>query len=126
MKTIKASLLLPLLTIAFSLSFSGCYTQLAIVDNEDYSSIEPTQIIILQPIIIVPAPPVWPNPRPPIDPPFHPVYDPWPLAGSSSGVPDPPSQRRESGLQRSDRSDEQPTGSSNSDRRPSDSKRGGR
>jgi hypothetical protein len=126
MKTMRASLLLPLLTIAFSFSFSGCYTQLAIVDNEDYSSIEPTQIIITQPIITVPAPPVWPIFRPTIDPPYHPVYDPGPPAGSSSGVTEAPSQRRESGYQHLDRSDEQPTGSSNSDRRPSDSKRGGR
>jgi hypothetical protein len=122
MKTIKASLGLPLLTIFFSFTVSGCYTQLAFVNDEQYSVVEPSPTIIYQPEIVpvyIPVPEPVPSP---------PVYEPLPSAGSSSSVTNSQSQpqRRESGYQRSGESENRPTASSISETRPSGPARGGR
>jgi hypothetical protein len=122
MKTIKASLLLPLLTLIVSLGVSGCYTQLAFVDDEQSSTFEPLTTIIYQPEVVtvyVPKP-YYPQPVP--------VYDPIPTAGSTSTVSEPQSQSqtRDSGYQRSGQSENTQTTSTASDRRTSGTTRSGR
>jgi hypothetical protein len=121
MKTIKASLLLPLLTFLFSLALSGCYTQLAFVDDEQYSAVEPSPIIVNPPIIM----PIVPEPI--IDPP-PPVYHPLPPAGSSPTVTEPQSQSRtrDFGYQRPGQIENTQTASLGSDTRTSGLTRGGR
>lgn len=134
MKTIKASLLLPLLTFLFSLALSGCYTQLAFVDDEQYSAVEPSPIIIIHPIII-PVEPIRPIIDPirpiglwPINPPSPSVVDPLPKAGSSPivNVPHSTSPNRESGYQRASRTENTQTTISVSETRTSGSTRGRR
>jgi hypothetical protein len=125
MKPIKASLLLPLLTILFSLALSGCYTQLAFVDDEQYSANEPSPyaptIIIIPPTIPV-CPPLW-NPQPSPS-----VINPLPPSGYSPIVTALPSQQqpRDFGNQRFNQSENTQTASPVSESRPSGSKRGGR
>ncbi|MCX6121999.1 MAG: hypothetical protein NTX44_10320 [Ignavibacteriales bacterium] len=125
MKTIKASLLLPLLTMLFSIALSGCYTQLAFVEDENYSAVEPSQTIIYQPEIVT----VYvPTPVPTYDPPPPTVYYPMPTAGSTSTMtaPQSQSQTRDSGYQRSGQSENTQTTSTVSDRRTSGTTRSGR
>jgi hypothetical protein len=118
MKTIKASLLMSLLTMSISLILSGCYTQLAFVNDEQASTTELSPIIIYQPEIVPVYVPVY-------DPPPAPVYSPLPSAGSSSdrSVQQPPSRPRDTGYQRSG---ETQTTNSGSDIRTSGSKHSGR
>ena len=121
MKPIEASLRYPLLTFLFSVSLNGCYTQLAFVDDEQYSSVEPSPIIIYAPIIM----PMEPGPI--IDP-QPPVYHPLPPAGSSQTVtaPHSPSPTRDSGYRRTNLSENTQTTNPISDRRVSGPTRGGR
>jgi hypothetical protein len=123
MKTIKASLLLPLLTILFSLAISGCYTQLAFVYDKQYSTVVSSSTMNYQPEIVTVYVPV-----PIYDPPSPPVYYPVSTAGSTSTVIEPQSQSqtRDSGYQRSGQSENTQTTSSVSDRRTSGSTRSGR
>jgi hypothetical protein len=125
MKTIKASLLLPLLTLIVSLGVSGCYTQLAFVDDEQSSTFEPSTTIIYQPEVITVYVPVT---VPVYDPPPPPVYCPTPTAGSTSTMSEPQSQSqtRDSGYQRSGQSENTQTTSIASDRRTSGTTRSGR
>ena len=118
MKTIKASFLTSLLSIFISFSLVGCYTQLAFVNDEQDSTIEPSPIIIYQTEILPVYVPVY-------DPQPSPVYSPLPSAGSSSAgsVQQTPSRPRDTGYQRSG---ETQTTSSGSDSRSGGSKRGGR
>jgi hypothetical protein len=120
MKTIKAFLLLPLLTFLMSLTLSGCYTQLAFVDDNQYSAVEPPPIIIYQPLpVYLPVP---------YDPPPPPVFNPLPPAGSSPTmtVPSSSSQIRDKGYHRTDQSGSTQSTTSTSDNRTSGSTRGGR
>jgi hypothetical protein len=122
MKTIKAFLLRPLLTIIFTFMLSSCYTQFAIVDDEDSAAVDSSPTIIYQPEII----PVY-LPGPVYDPP-PPVYDPSPSTGSSSTVTQSPpqSRTRESGYQQTSQSDNAQTTSSGSNTRTSGAARSGR
>jgi hypothetical protein len=121
MKTIKASLLLSMVTLFTSLVFNGCYTQLAFVDDEQDSAFESSPIIINQPIIVIePVQPIW-------DPIPHPVI-PAPPAG---GVPAPTTHQpstppRDFGYQRPSQSDNSQATNSSSNSRPVGSTRGGR
>jgi hypothetical protein len=122
MKTIKASLLLSLMTLFSSLILSGCYTQLAIVDDEQYSVFESSPIIINLPIIVTePVIPIWGDPAlPPVNP--------APPAGGVSAptTHQPSTPPRESGYQRPSQSENAQTTNSSSNSRPSGSTRGGR
>jgi hypothetical protein len=122
MKTINASLPLPLLTLIFSFALSGCYTQLAFVDDENDSAYKPAQTIMYQPEVITVYVPV------PYDPLPFPVYTPTPTAGSTSTITQPqsPPQIRDFGHQRSGQSDNTQTTSADSDKRTSGTTRGGR
>lgn len=130
MKPNRASLLLPLLTFLFSIALSGCYTQLAFVDDEQYTSVEliPPVIIIMPIEHPTPIGPVWPINPIPIDPPSSPIIYQLPQAGYSpvmTKAPEPP-PKRVSGYQRPGQSENTPiTTVSNSDRRPTGLKRGG-
>ena len=123
MKTIKASLLLLLLTFLFSLTLNGCYTQLAFVNNEPDSAVEPSPTILYQPEIATVYVPV-----PIYDTPSSPAVYTLPTAGSSSTVTEPQSQSptRDSGYRRSSQSGDTQTISSVSSTRTSGSTRGGR
>jgi hypothetical protein len=125
MKTIKASLLSLLLTIFISLGLSGCYTQLALVDNEQDSAFEPLTTIINQPNIVTVYVPVSVLVY---DPPSCDVFHSMPNAGSTSTVSEsqPQPQTRNSGYQRADQSENTQTTNPISDRRASGSMRGGR
>jgi len=122
MKTNKASLLLLLLTILYSLSLGGCYTQLAFVNDQQYLAAEPFSdpplIILVQPIIIhIPYPqplPIIINPLPPVS--------------HSPELPQTPPQQhpRDFGYQRPSQPDNNQTTIQVSDSRPSGSNRGGR
>lgn len=97
MKTIKSSLLLPLLPVFLLLTFSGCYTQLALVDKENYTPIEtPPPIIIYIPIPLPTPVPYYPPPTP----------EPLPLVCPSPVVTEPSPQpiKRDFGPQRSENS----------------------
>ena len=121
MKTIKASLLFSMLTMFTSLVLSGCYTQLAFVDDEQDSAFEPSPIIINQPIIVIePVHPIW-------DPIPYPV-NPGPPAGGVSAptTPQPATPSRDFGYQRPSQSDNSQTTTSSSNSRPIGSTRGGR
>ncbi len=116
MKTIKASLLLQLLTVFLLFTFSGCYTQLALVDKENYTPIEtPPPIIIYIPLPLPTPVPFFPPPAP----------EPLPPASPSPVVTEPSPQpaNRDFGSQRSENSQ---TPCSDSETRTSGSKRGGR
>jgi hypothetical protein len=122
MKTNKASLLLPLLTIVYSLSLGGCYTQLAFVNDQQNAAAEPFPdppfIIIIQPIL---QPIIYPQPAPPIMNPLPPVWH------SPEITQTPPQQQpRDFGYQRPSQSDNNQTTIQASDPRPSGSIRGGR
>ena len=122
MKTIKASLLLPLLTILILSAFSGCYTQFAIEDDDQYSTAESTPIIIYEPVII----PVY-VPEPIYNPPSTPIYNPLPSAGSSQIVTEQqsPQETRDSGYRRSGESENRQTtnlGSQERTNRPTQSR----
>ena len=106
MKTIKASLLLPLLTILILSAFSGCYTRFAIEEDDQYSTAESTPIIIYEPVII----PVY-VPEPIYNPPSTPIYNPLPSAGSSQigTVQQSPQGIRDSGYRRSGESENRQT-----------------
>jgi hypothetical protein len=120
MKSIKVSLILPLLTILISLMLNGCYTQLAFVDNENDSTIEPSPTYIYQPEIV----PVY-IPAPIYDP--SPIVTPIPPAGSYPTVTEPSSPpRRDSGYQRSGESRNAQAAIQVSEARTSGSTRGGR
>ena len=123
MKTIKSLLLVSLIILSFSLALSGCYTQLAFVNNEQDSAVEPSQTIINQPEIVTVYVPV-----PEYNPQSSPVFNSSPAAGSSSTVNASQSQsrNRESGYQRSDQSGDTQTASSLSNTRTSGLTRGGR
>jgi hypothetical protein len=122
MKPNKASLLLPLLTILFSIALSGCYTQLAFVDNDPDSAIEALPTDIYQPKII----PVYVT-TPYVTPPPAVIYQ-MPAAGFTSSVTEPQSQSRtrESGYQRSSQSAPPQTANPVSEIRTSGQTRGGR
>ncbi len=115
MKPINVFIILSLLTIIFSFVLNGCYTQLAFVDDEQYAAVEPSPIIIIQPIIIPinPRPPIidpiLPIEPSPIDPPSPPVINPLPPQGIAITVTQPqlpiPIQIRKSGYKRSDLSE---------------------
>jgi len=136
MKPINVFIILSLLTIIFSFVLSGCYTQLAFVDDEQYAAVEPSPIIIIQPIIIPinPRPPIidpiLPIEPSPIDPPSPPVINPLPPAGIAITVtqPQPPTpiQIRKSGYKRSDLSENIQPASPVSEKRISGTIRGGR
>ncbi len=117
MKTSKSSLLLPILAIIFSFTLSGCYTQLAFVDDEDNSTIEPSPIIIYQPEIL----PVYV----PVYDPLTPIYNPLPSAVSSQPIKQSQSQIRDTGYQRPSQSNNTQTTSSGSNIRTSGSRHGG-
>jgi len=123
MKTIKSLLLVSLIILSFSLALSGCYTQLAFVNNEQDSAVEPSQTIINQPEIVTVYVPV-----PEYNPQSSPVFNSLPAAGSSATVNESQSQSRtrDSGYQRSDQSGNAQTTSSPSDTRTSGLTRGGR
>jgi hypothetical protein len=121
MKTIKVSILMSLLTILFSLALSGCYTQLAFVNNVPDSAIEPSPTIIYQPEIATVYVPI-----PVYDTPSSPAFYTLPTAGSSSTVTESQSQTRDSGYQRYSQSGNTQTISSVSNTRTSGSTRGGR
>jgi len=106
MKTIKISLLLPLLTISISLAFCGCYTQFAIEDDDQYSTAESTPIIIYEPLIM----PVY-VPEPIYNPPSTSIYNSLPSAGSSQivTVQQSPQEIRDSGYRRSGESENRQT-----------------
>lgn len=123
MKTIKASLLLPLLTFLFSLALSGCYTQLAFLSEKEDSTGESTQVILNQhEDVSVYAPvPYYYQPSPP-------AVNLLPTASSSSNgnVTQSQTQPRETGFQRSDQSGTTQSTNSTSNNRTSGSTRGGR
>jgi len=123
MKMIKAFLLMSLLTISFPLAFSGCYTQLAIVDNEQNSAVESSPSIIYQPEIATVYIPV-----PVYETQSSPAFYTLPAAGSSSTVTEShsQSQTRDSGYQRSSQAGNAQTANSVSNTRTSGSTRGGR
>ena len=123
MKTIKSLLLVSLIILSFSLALSGCYTQLAFVNNEQDSAVEPSQTIINQPEIVTVYVPV-----PEYNPQSSPVFNSLPTAGSSAAVNESQSQSRtrESGYQRSDQSENAQTTSSLTTTRTSGLTRGGR
>jgi hypothetical protein len=123
MKTIKALLLMSLITMSFSFGLNGCYTQLAFVNNDQDSAVEPSQTIIYQHEIVS----VY-VPMPAYNPQSSPVMNSLPTAGSSSTTTQSQSQpqTRESGYQRSDQSGITQTTSSISNTRTSGSTRGGR
>jgi hypothetical protein len=123
MKTIKASLLIPLLTMLFSIVLSGCYTQLAFVNNEPDSVIEPSPTIIYQSEIaaVYVHAPVYDIPSPA-------VFNQLPAVGSSSSATESQSQfrTRDSGYQRPSQSENSQTTNSGYNTRTSGSTRGGR
>jgi len=123
MKTIKSLLIVSLITLSFSLALSGCYTQLAFVNNEQDSAVEPSQTIIYQPERVTMYVPV-----PEYNPQSSPVFNSLPTAGSSAAVNESQSQSRtrESGYQRSDQSENAQTTSSLTTTRTSGLTRGGR
>ena len=123
MKTIKSLLIVSLITLSFSLALSGCYTQLAFVNNEQDLAVEPSQTNIYQPEIVTVYVPV-----PEYNPQSSPVFNSLPTAGSSAAVNESQSQSRtrESGYQRSDQSENAQTTSSLTTTRTSGLTRGGR
>ena len=79
MNTIKAFFLASLISVLFSVALSGCYTELACVNDEQESAVEPSQIVLYQPEIVsvfVPMPVFIQQPSP--------VYNVLPVAGSTS------------------------------------------
>lgn len=123
MKQIKASLLLPLLTILFSLTLDGCYTQLAFVNDDQDSAHELSQIVIYQTEIVPIYLPVHEyNPQP------SPMFNSLPTAGSSSTGTNSQtsSQIRDSGYQRPDQASSAQSVNSASNNRTSGSTRSGR
>ena len=125
MKTTKAFLPLPLLTFLISLTLSGCYTQLAFVDDDS----TPSPIYIYQPIImpVVPIQPISPIGPAPIEPISPPIINPLLPAGYSPtmSAPPPPPRIRETGYQRPDQSGTTQSTNSTSNNRPIGSTRGG-
>jgi len=133
MKTNKASLLLPLLTIALLFVLSGCYTQMAIVDEDQYSAYEPTPIIIVHPPPIIIIEPPYPVPQPSPGPIWNPPIDDHrdrslPPAGSiqNDNAQNVQKPTRDSGIQRGERDETPPTPSRSDERRTSGPTRGGR
>jgi hypothetical protein len=99
MKTIKAFALASIITVLFSAALSGCYTQLACVNDEQESAVEPPQIILYQPEIVsvfVPMPVFIQQPSP--------GYNVLPTAGATSTAAPAQSefQPRTTGYQRPD------------------------
>jgi hypothetical protein len=123
MKTIKSSLLLPLSILLFSFAFSGCYTQLAFVNDEQDSAVEYFPTIIHQTEIVTVYVPVHIY-DPPSPSPYYPISS----AGSISTVTESKSQSptRDSGYQRSGESENRPAARPTSETRPSGPTRGGR
>jgi hypothetical protein len=115
MKTFITSLLLPLFTMLFSFALNGCYTQLALVDDEQYTPVEQPPIIIYIPVPY-PGPDPGPHPHP------HPPA-PLPPAEPSPTVPEPqsPNTKRDFGSER-DRSENSQTSGSVSGTRESGSR----
>jgi len=122
MKTIKSCLVLSVVMILGSMLLGGCYTQLALNDDESAGVVDPQSpvTILPPPILIIVEPvvvPIWPS------------YDPSPGVGiSAPGAGTQPQSelaRRDFGNQRSGSGRSEPSGSG-STTRTTGSTRGGR
>ena len=123
MNQMKNFLLVSLLIVIFSFTFTGCYTQLAYLSEQEYSAVEPSPIILIQheDVSIYTSVPYYPQqPAPPV------IL--LPTAGSiSTGTSSQTSsQARDTGYQRPDQSSSPQSANTATNSRPIGSTRGGR
>ncbi len=123
MKTIESWLVLAAGIILGSSLLGGCYTQLALNDDEPAAMVDPQSTEIIQPlpaVILIIEPVVYPIP-----PPYYPPLAVGTSSPSTGSQPQSEAPNRNFGNQRSSSNRSDPTGSK-SGTRPTGATRGGR